>query len=115
MILTPEQVQKMLASMISQRDVVGKSHMALQSFNLSALPAEFATQFTVLKAQVDAHLATLPPTDTDEVLVVNGGEELDSVSRGELELAESLGRVVRWSAPAEEAPEASGLVERTAP
>jgi len=51
----------------------------------------------------------------DEVLVVNGGEELDSVSRGELELAESLGRVVRWSAPAEEAPEASGLVERTAP
>ena len=157
MILTPEQVQKVLASMTSQRDVVGKAHMALQSFDMSALPAAFATQFTALKAQVDAHLATLPPTDlvelalavlgeagagnvllgvpgtcsgrennpsgynvlddyrrsligrADGVLVVNGGEELDSVSRGELELAESLGKVLRWSAPAEEAPEAGAL------
>ena len=66
MILTPDQVQKVLASMTSQRDVVGKAHMALQSFDLSALPAAFATQFTALKAQVDAHLATLPPTDMVE-------------------------------------------------
>ena len=37
----------------------------------------------------------------DEVLVVNGGEELEGVARGELGFAESMGKVVRWSAPNE--------------